>query len=225
MKSRCRELILATTALVLLLPGLAQAFSVSPQTTDYPLVSTDASKILPFTCTVACTATIPASTFSANDQFVIQNFSAQGIPVTVVPTSPVVIYGSVLNANGDLVIQAYQSSLFTVDASGNLDVQMEGPVVPNINTQTGTTYTLTAQDCENTVETTSNAPVTITVPTGLPPCYIHIIPIGSGQLTVLAATGFFLPSSHAYTHPFAPYSEITIHITSATTGEFLGDGS
>jgi hypothetical protein len=65
----------------------------------------------------------------------------------------------------------------------------------NINTQSGTTYTIDATDNGKVIQTTGASAITITIPTGLPTGFnCTIVQMGAGQVTfsgtILNRTGF-----------------------------------
>jgi hypothetical protein len=71
---------------------------------------------------------------------------------------------------------------------------------PTITTQTGTSYTLTAEDETSIIRFTNGSAVTVTVPTdaaaSLPDGYIvHLHQAGAGQVTVAGASGVTVNSS------------------------------
>jgi hypothetical protein len=65
----------------------------------------------------------------------------------------------------------------------------------NINTQSGTTYSIDATDNGKVIQTTSSSAITLTIPTGLPTGFnCTVVQMGTGQITfsgtLLNRTGF-----------------------------------
>ena len=96
----------------------------------------------------------------------------------------------------------------------------------NINSQTGTTYTLVDTDHGKTVELSNAAAITVTVPTGLGVGFnCGIYQAGAGQITVVAGSGNTLRNRSGHTKSAGQYAELSIRIR--TTAEFVlaGDTS
>lgn len=81
--------------------------------------------------------------------------------------------------------------------------QTFGTTVGTINTQSGTTYTLAATDCGQTILFTSGSSITLTTLNSLPAgCAIAVEQGGAGQITVANGSGATLTSAHSYTKTF-----------------------
>ncbi len=67
---------------------------------------------------------------------------------------------------------------------GNSSTSFLSGFAANINTQSGTTYTMDATDNGKVIQTTSSSAVTINIPTGLPNGFnCTVVQMGTGQIT------------------------------------------
>ena len=113
---------------------------------------------------------------------------------------------------------SYTSNTITNLPAANLDL--------TLNAQTGTTYTLVADD-KNKLVTLSNAsPITLTVPTNASVPYatgsqIHIQQLGAGQVTVAGDSGVTVTGTG--TKLRAQYSAATLIKTGTDSWTMLGD--
>jgi hypothetical protein len=77
----------------------------------------------------------------------------------------------------------------------------------NINTQSGTTYTIDATDNGKVIQTTGASAITITIPTGLPTGFnCTVVQMGAGQITF---SGTYLNRT-GFTKSASQYSVISI---------------
>lgn len=93
----------------------------------------------------------------------------------------------------------------------------------NINTQSGTTYSLLASDNGKIINFTTNSAVTLTVPSGLPVGFnCMVVQNGSGQIT-FTQSGTTIYNRNSFTKTAGLYSIVTVLSTSnnifITSGE------
>lgn len=109
--------------------------------------------------------------------------------------------------------------------------QTFGSVVGTINTQSGTTYTLQASDCGQTILFTSGSAITLTTLNSLPAgCAIAVEQGGAGQITIANGSGATSHSAHSYTKTFGQYAIIGLFVDTnagGTAADFIitGDGA
>lgn len=106
-----------------------------------------------------------------------------------------------------------------------------GGYITNVTTQSGTTYLLASTDCGTRIIFTSNSAVTVTMPNSVVVgCTISLVQYGTAKVTVTAASGAVLRSSHAFTGTSAQYSKIEVSVDTNVGGvtanwTLTGDGS
>ncbi|MDN5836688.1 MAG: hypothetical protein L0H12_04970, partial [Nitrosospira sp.] len=109
--------------------------------------------------------------------------------------------------------------------------QTFGPVIGSVSTQSGTTYTLAANDCGTTIVFSSNSPVTLTTFNSLPiGCAIAVEQGGDGQVTVAPGAGTSQHSPHSFTKTYGRYAILGLFIDANEGGTaadiiITGDGA
>ena len=90
---------------------------------------------------------------------------------------------------------------------GNSSTSYISGFVANINTQSGTTYSIDATDNGKVIQTTGASAITISIPTGLPTGFnCTVVQMGAGQITF---SGTFLNRT-GFTKSASQYSVISI---------------
>ncbi len=90
---------------------------------------------------------------------------------------------------------------------GNSSTSSISGFVANINTQSGTTYSIDATDNGKVIQTTGASAITISIPTGLPTGFnCTVVQMGAGQITF---SGTFLNRT-GFTKSASQYSVISI---------------
>lgn len=100
--------------------------------------------------------------------------------------------------------------------------------VQEINAQTGTSYTLVAEDAGKLVTLSNASPITLTVPqdsdASIPVgTYVDLMQLAAGQVTVAAGTGVTLKKSGLTTKARAQDSRLGVQKISADTWVVFGD--
>lgn len=109
--------------------------------------------------------------------------------------------------------------------------QTFGSVVGGVNAQTGTTYTLQASDCGQTVKVTNGSAITVTTfQAAVVGCIIAIVQGGAGQITFANGGSATLVSAHSYTKTFNGAGatvtlEVLANAGSAAVFTLTGDGA
>jgi hypothetical protein len=109
--------------------------------------------------------------------------------------------------------------------------QTFGSVVGSVDTQTGTTYTLAASDCGETIRASNASAITITTLNSLPVgCSIAILQVGAGQITIANGSGATLVSRNSYTKTSGQWAVIGLYVESNSGGSaaqfvLTGDGA
>lgn len=228
--------------------------SVNSYSTNQSVTSTQFNVANAAISTASVNYTFDAtSTLSRNGAYTISNFSGT---TTITPNAAdqiCVAGASCLSAGVATTIVAGQGVLITSPTSGRLEVQLIGSTVTltadqtwtgtntfgavkaKTTTQSGTTYTFTANDCGTVVIFTSSSAVTATIPASIVPgsgivCNIVAYQAGTGQVSVngAAVTAATLVSAHSYTKTFGQYSMLGMSlstISSVATAIVSGDGA
>lgn len=135
-------------------------------------------------------------------------------------------YTWINNDTGDItgVTTGSDSGLTGGVTSGTADLKLR----LQFDNQTGTTYTLVANDLNQLVTCNNSSPITVTVP---PSVYtagdqIHVQQIGTGQVTFAQGSGVTITSTGASASApklRARYSACTIICTASNTFTIVGD--
>jgi hypothetical protein len=134
-------------------------------------------------------------------------------------TSGSIIHGNLTGSGTRMVV---------ADSTGKLDTQGIPPVIVNINSQSGTTYTLALTDAYTMVDMTSGSPNTLTVPDNGTVAFpigsqITIVNSGVGQTTVAAGAGVTIGSVNGKLKLASRYSAATLTKVATNTWYLIGD--
>lgn len=135
---------------------------------------------------------------------------------------------TLLYTSGLLSYQVSGTTKFSVSDTGAVNATS---IYGSIRTISGTTDTLAATDCGNSVEYTSASAVTVTVPNSLPiGCQVALAQYGAGKVSTTAGASATQRSPHSYTGTSAQYTEIYVHVIENSGGaaavySLLGDGA
>ena len=94
---------------------------------------------------------------------------------------------------------------------------------PTVNPQTGTSYTLTSNDCGNTVTLNNGAAINLSVPVLTVGCEVDIIQLGAGQVTNGGIGGMVVQNAFNLFRTRAQYSVVTVKIITGTLAIVSGD--
>ena len=118
---------------------------------------------------------------------------------------------AILKGNGTSAVVASGISINSSDAIYGFKT--------NINTQTGTTYTLAASDSGKTVEFTNASAVTLTLPNSLSAGFTcELIQSGAGQVTCSVAGGGTLNNRSTHTKIAGQYGAARLTVTGNSGG-------
>lgn len=90
----------------------------------------------------------------------------------------------------------------------------------SIGTQfSGTTFTLSAKNCNTIVESTGGSAATVTVSPNLPQyCQINVLQGGAGQVTIAAASGASIQSVYSYTQTYGQGAKLSLYVDTNVAG-------
>lgn len=114
------------------------------------------------------------------------------------------------------------NGLATLDASTKIPfAQLPGGAT---NTQSGTTYTFVATDCNKKIYFTSSSAVTVTIPASVvvAGCSVNWVQKGTGQVTFAAGSGLTLTSYSSYLKSAGQYAMGTVDFESTTAATLGG---
>lgn len=95
-----------------------------------------------------------------------------------------------------------------------------------VNTQSGTTYTLTTRDNGKIVSFTNGSAITLTIPSGLGKGFsCSIVQYGAGQVTISAGTGVTLRLRASANKTAAQYAVVSLLSVVADEHIVVGDAS
>jgi len=142
---------------------------------------------------------------------------------------------------GPVVANGVSTSFMRADAAPPIDETLNyvwtgshtfGTVLGTINPQAGTSYTLAATDCGETVRFTNGAAITLTLLNTIGAgCAIAVEQAAAGQITVVAGgAGATLVSAHSFTKTFGQWSIIGLFVDGNAGGTaanyvLTGDGA
>jgi hypothetical protein len=112
-----------------------------------------------------------------------------------------------VKTGNDIAYTAGNVSTTGTLTGGNSSTSSISGFSANINTQSGTTYTIDATDNGKVIQTTGASAITITIPTGLPTGFnCTVVQMGAGQITF---SGTYLNRT-GFTKSASQYSVISI---------------
>jgi hypothetical protein len=109
--------------------------------------------------------------------------------------------------------------------------QTFGSVIGKVSTQSGTSYTLAANDCGTTILFTNASASVVTTLSSLPAgCAIAIEQQGGGQVTIAAGVGATQHSAHSFTKTYGQYAILGLFVDANVGGSaadiiIAGDGA
>jgi hypothetical protein len=220
--------------------------TVSAKTASYVLVAADKGTRIEFNTSGSVTCTVNTGIFDAGDTLIVQNRGAGAVTITAGTAT--------VNTGGSLVVNQYESgTLYFISASAALwfgsnpgditgvttgtDSGLAGGATSGtadlklrlqFDAQTGTTYTLAANDLNQLVTCNNASSITVTVPPSVFTAgdQIHVQQIGVGQVTFAQGSGVTITSTGATASApklRARYSACTVICTASNTFTIIGD--